>query len=455
MEYTAALIIIVICSTLSLFFISLEKDPFDRGFLIRLFLAAFGVRILFTFAFYAFGLVHIFGGADDTGWAVMWDRSRYWETSGPESMWEAVYGPAAPGNGGFQYFGAWFYHLLGMQSQLALACLNGCINSLTVLIIYKASREFFSHKASAFVAWVAVFLPSFLVWSALTVKEPWVIFFAIATFYAVYKLSTQLQNTLPLVTYTPLIILLIGLMYGFRFYAAGILIGGSLISLLCWRSQLPVRAAGFGLVVAILAFAILNSVGVIPINLAALTHNRLEELAAFRSAVSNPEVSGAASGVDLGYDTATPGGALLQLIVGTFYLMFSPLPWQIRSSNQLMALPDVFLWWWLIFVYMVPGVGYCWRRRPAVILSILGFLVPLMMFYAMMFANVGLVYRQRVQLMPFLFILAAAGYEKRQREIEASRQKRQGRLNGSMRHVVDSHNSNWSGPQSQFSTSEK
>jgi hypothetical protein len=301
-----------------------------------------------------------------------------------------------------------------MRSQMALACLNCLLNSLVVLVIYKASREFFEEKASKFVAWVAVFMPGFLIWSAMTVKETWLILFEISTFYMVWRMSRQ-RDLRAFISYGVVALLLVIITLSFRFYAAGFLVAGIVITLMCYRARRPLRAAGIGLLVTTALYMLLVAVNVIQFDLVSVTQARIDEIAVFRENISDPTQPGAGSAIEFDFDTTTLGGALMMLATGSAYLLLSPFPWQIRTASQVAALPDVILWWWLVFVLIIPGIGYAWRRNQAIVLSILAFGLPLFFFYAFMFGNVGLAYRQRAQLMPFLLVFAAAGQEKRLR----------------------------------------
>ena len=89
-----------------------------------------------------------------------------------------------------------------------------------------------------------------------------------------------------------------------------------------------------------------------------------------------------------------------------------PLSWQVDSLRQAATLPDVMAWWFLFFGYILPGIRYAWRRQ-SLSLSLLAYTLPLVLFYSLIFGNVGLAYRQRAQLMPFLLIFAAAGHYSR------------------------------------------
>ena len=415
---SAALIVLILCAALGGIGLNLVKDPQERALLTRLFFAALGVRALFTIAFYATGLVNMLGGADDTGWNTMWQDASMWHNYGPSGL-GVVYDPEViKGNNGWRFFGTYFYFFLNARSQMALAFFNCFANSVLVLVIYKSARLFFSSKACVFVSWVAVCMPGFLTWSALTVKEPWLILFEISTFYAIWRLSRE-RNPLLLLGFASLAIGLVALSLGFRFYVAGFLLIGIVMTLMsCWAYR-PVRAAGAGLGVVAVMFLGLNTMGLFQIDLASMTQSRVAELNTFRSNISDASQSGTNSGVTFEFDTSTATGALLMLGAGSVYLLLSPFPWQINSLGQLAALPDVLLWWWLVFVLIVPGIRHCWKHQQALLISVVAFVLPLFLFYAFIFGNVGLAYRQRAQLMPFFLVLAAAGYERREQQKRA------------------------------------
>ncbi len=393
----------------------LVSDGRERTFLMRLFWIAFGLRLLFTALFYFSGLVNTLGGADDTGWAVMWKVSQIWHDFGPDSLFTSVYGAEARRNRGWHFFGTYFYYFLGEPSQTALAVANCYANTILVLVIYKTARMFFSARACGFVAWIAAFMPSFLIWSALTVKETWLILFEISTFYLVWRFSRQ-RNPILAIGLAAAVGALMVLTLGFRFYVTGSLLVGFVITLMCCWSARPLRATGFGLLFLGLIYFSLTALGIFRYDLASLTQSRISELDTFRSNISDASKRGNNSAVEFDFDTSTPVGALSMLTVGSIYLLLSPFPWQITNVSQLATLPDLLLWWWLVFKFILPGIRYCWGRHQALILSLSSFVLPLLLFYAFIFGNVGLAYRQRAQLMPFMLILAAAGYEKRERE---------------------------------------
>ena len=412
---SAAVVLFIALGVATSLALQLVRDGRERAFLMRLFWFAFGLRFAFALIFYATGLVGVLGGADDTGWQGMWGLSQVWHSFGPDPL-STVYAPnVVKANPGWRYFGTWFYYFLGEGSQSALAVFNCFANTLVVLVTYKAARLFFSPRACGFVAWIAAILPGFLIWSALTVKESWLILFQISTFYVIWKFSRQ-RNPVVMMAQIAIIGGLMALTLGFRFYAVNSLAVGLVMTLFCCWSRWPGRAATFGILSLALLYFALAAVGYVRFDVASITSSRIAELDTFRTNISDATQSGTNSAVIFDFDTSTPTGVVLMLGAGSIYLLLSPFPWQINSFGQLAALPDVLLWWWLVFKFILPGIRYSWSRYQAMTISLAAFILPLFLFYAFIFGNVGLAYRQRAQLMPFMLIFGAAGYEMRERK---------------------------------------
>jgi hypothetical protein len=75
--------------------------------------------------------------------------------------------------------------------------------------------------------------------------------------------------------------------------------------------------------------------------------------------------------------------------------------------------PELVVWWWLVFMGLIPGLWHVCKTRLADAQPMLFFIVGLGLLYSMMFGNVGLIFRQRAQLLPWLLIIAIAGLEQR------------------------------------------
>ena len=80
---------------------------------------------------------------------------------------------------------------------------------------------------------------------------------------------------------------------------------------------------------------------------------------------------------------------------------------------MVLTIPELAVWYFLFFWGVLPGLWYAARNRLNDIQPLLVFICGLGLLYSLMFGNVGLVYRQRAQLLPWLFIFAAVGLEQR------------------------------------------
>ena len=399
----------------------------DRDNLIKIFLAAYILRILFTLLAYGLGIVNLLGGADDDGWRQSWWISRYWlgyETAPPNvasipgvrpplTFWEVVNGEYGH-NRGWHWVMANFFYLTEIRSQITVAFFNCFFNSLTACVIYRAARDFYSEKAALLAAGACVIFPGFLAWSALTMKEPWIICLEIAAFFFTLRAVRDRSLWMGAIAFATL-----ALTYSMRYYAGAIIVLAMVMTFLCFRSSRPrVTAARFGIALVFLIAAAF-ALELVKFDVVSMIQENLDVFTQFRDNVSgktqgNSGDFGTKTGVQFDYDPNTPFGMIMIIVTGATYLLLSPFPWAL-SGKQLLTLPDVAMWWALVFIYIIPGIRSMWRDQPALAIALTTYLVPLILLYSLIFGNIGLAYRQRAQLMPFFLVFAAAGYDERER----------------------------------------
>lgn len=390
------------------------SDARERRLALRLFVGAFLLRMCFGLLCYKTGLIAVLGGADDVIWRVSWAYSRTWmglstmqnATWVPDTFWEIYNATNIKRNTAYLFFSSYFYYVINTRSQMALAMVNCFLNAMTAVMIYLSARFFFPQRASYFAGIMAVVLPNFLIWSVLTIKEPALIFFEITVFYF-FILSMRKHNLFYALIAAACIFIAVGL----RFYVGYLLAVACLSMIFVLRSSAPRRAAFVSTVATFIILLLANALGLVRLNPVDIYFSQVEDFTRFRDNVATG--MGSTTGVRLDYDISTPVGAAMMVATGAAYLLLSPFPWQLGVGRQAVTLPDLLLWWYLVAFFIVPGIGYCWRNYPTLALSVGAFVLPLLLFYSLIFGNVGLAYRQRAQMMPFFLLLAAAGYEKR------------------------------------------
>jgi hypothetical protein len=93
---------------------------------------------------------------------------------------------------------------------------------------------------------------------------------------------------------------------------------------------------------------------------------------------------------------------------GIALVLFSPFPWQFNGLRPLLTLPEMIIWWGLTFAW-IRGMRYVLATRRAELTPIVTFAVIVTLAYSLIHGNVGVAFRQRSQIMIFLFLLAALG----------------------------------------------
>ena len=293
---------------------------------------------------------------------------------------------------------------------MVAAVLNNFIGAMTVILVYRVTRSIFSEWTAERAAWWCCFMPSLVIWSAQTVKEPTVIFLETAALYACIHLQSRSFR----VRHFWLLCFCLLFLVTFRFYAAYLAIVAVVVSL----AMPNLRKINFSTVTAgligVIVVAMLYSSGALIQNETMLEKFDLKTAQKFRADISQ----GSGSGVTMDVNLETPGGFVYGVGVGAAYLLLAPFPWQWGGGSMrlLLTLPELLVWWYLFFKFVIPGLKKAIKERFFDILSVLILLGGLLMLYSVMFGNVGLAYRQRAQLLPWMLIFAAVGMEMHERK---------------------------------------
>jgi hypothetical protein len=384
---------------------------------IQLFLCALVVRFAASIVVYEMGLVKVLGDDDSSGWihglalSSGWDRQRLDLLSLPE-IWGAAYDNQ---HMGFQYLAGLFFFTTGASARMPLAAMNCFFGALTVVLVYRTAISLFSRWTAVRSGWVACFFPSLIIWSAQTLKEPVIIFLEAVALYACVNIKLSGFS----VKYVLICAAAIVLLPPFRFYAAYLAGAVAITALLIPRigarigkSKSSFKTAVAAIAVAALIAPLAVSSGYLARNEAVLERfTQVKEIERFKYNVA----TGYGSGVESGYDLSSPTGLAMAIGVGGAHLLLAPFPWQLggASLRMLLTTPELVVWWWLIIMGLIPGLWHVCKTRLAGAQPMLLFILGLGLLYSMMFGNVGLIFRQRAQLLPWLLIIAIAGLERR------------------------------------------
>ncbi|HEY6403035.1 MAG TPA: hypothetical protein VI479_16570 [Blastocatellia bacterium] len=410
-DLLGGIIFLVGFAMLGSFLLTFTRKHYQTRFeQVKLFLCALGVRFAASVVVYELGLVKVLGDEDASGWsygaflADGWNRRGLGLLSLPE-MWAETYEKHQMG---FHYLAGLFSFVTGFSARLPIAAMNCFFGALTVTLIYRTAILLFSRWTAVRAGWMACFFPSLIIWSAQTLKEPVVIFLESLALYACVNLKIEGFS----VKYILICLTAIVLLPPFRFYAAYLTALVAILALALPRLSKGKSSVHSGLIVASLIGALVVSSGYLARNEASVERfTQLKEVARFKSNVAK----GYGSGVENKYDLNTASGLSMAFAVGGAHLLLAPFPWQLGggSLRMLLTTPEMVVWWWLVLVGLIPGLWHICKTRLADAQPMLFFILGLGLLYSMMFGNVGLIFRQRAQLLPWLLIIAVFGMEQR------------------------------------------
>ncbi|MFN0084193.1 MAG: hypothetical protein ACKVX9_02290 [Blastocatellia bacterium] len=377
----------------------------------KLFLVALGTRFAVSIIVYEFGMVAVFGDEDSSGWfsgiLLMKDWQRH--HLGLLDLPTVLLGAYDGQHRGYGYLTGLLFYLTDSPARLPAAAMNCFFGAMTVVFVYRIAITLFSRWSAVRAGWLACFFPSLIIWSAQTLKEPIVIFLETVALYA----CIQLKRSGFSIRYVLLCVAAIALLPPFRFYAAYLAIGAAMLALAIPRLRGTASSIKSAIGIAVLVVPLAVSTGFLARNEAQFEkYTQVKQIENFRASIA----SGSGSGVENRYDLNTPSGLILGTLVGAAHLMLAPFPWQLGGGSLRMALttPELLIWWWLFFVGLVPGFYYVFRSKFSESQPMIFFIAGLGLLYSMMFGNVGLIFRQRAQLLPWLLVIAVVGIEQRE-----------------------------------------
>jgi hypothetical protein len=301
------------------------------------------------------------------------------------------------------------FFMTGMPSRLLAASLSAFCGAMSVVCTYRIGRSVFSEWVAVRAAWSLCFFPSMIIWSAQTIKEPLVIMLEAFALYGCLRLKSSGIS----LKYIPLTIISIFFIYHCRFYAAYITFASIMMALSLPRIKNPRASMGAALAgIAILLIIILASSS----SRAVSSHYEsfdLKYVEHFRSAAATGQ--GSSSGIQSHFDLHSPQGFLMVLAFGAAHLFLAPFPWQLggASLRMVLTLPEMLVWWWLFCAGVVSGLVNAVRYRLGEIQPLLFFVIALSLLYSLLFGNIGLVFRQRAQILPCLLLFGMYGLERK------------------------------------------
>jgi 4-amino-4-deoxy-L-arabinose transferase-like glycosyltransferase len=298
------------------------------------------------------------------------------------------------------YVVAAVYEVLG-ANMYAIQLINASVGASTSIVVYYVAHSLFNNtRVAKLAALLVAFFPSLILWSSQALKDALIILALSLCILATLRLMEKITVPYILVLGVCLAALLSLRFYIFYMMAAAV--GGSFII-----GMKSADARSF-----VQRFVAIGVIGMAftwfgVIRFAATQFERYGNLQMIQMSRMD-QARNAESGFGKDVDVGTTEGALTVIPIGLVYLLFAPFPWQLVSTRQSIALPEMLIWW-TVFPLLVLGWWYALKHRLRQAAPIVLFTTMLTIAYAVFQGNVGTAYRQRSQLLVFYFIFVAVG----------------------------------------------
>ena len=392
MDYLIPFLVIGIASAAA-FQIATTGLP-HRNQILRVVAVAFAIRIGLCLTFYAFPQTRIFH-EDAVGYERIGMRiAAYWHGDGPYWPLDTV------SNYGYFYWNAVLYYLFG-NYRLHASFANALIGCLTAIVLYRVSCRFFVEWVGRRAFYFALFFPSMIMWSSIAVKDTVMMFLLVLCMNSALRLKDRVSVKHALIVTGCLLAILTIRFYMFYMTALAIALSLTLFS----GRRIGGNLANQLVLIGALALAFLF-LGLRQEAAEEVTQFNLERVASVRAALASTANSGWIGEADV----SSPTKAIAFIPYGIALLLFSPFPWQFNGLRPLLALPEMIVWWSLTMAW-IRGFRYLFRSGRNELMPVLVFTIILTFAYSIVHGNVGIAFRQRSQIMIFLFLLAAVGQQ--------------------------------------------
>lgn len=292
------------------------------------------------------------------------------------------------------------YAIFG-QSVFVAQSFCAVFGALTAPLVYFCAEQIFNNKKVAKVSSMAIAVfPSFVIWSSQLLKDGLIVFLLVCTMVLVLQLQKKLNYL-----YIVLLVFAVFGVYVMRFYIFYML-AISVVGSFFIGSGTTVKTMSRNIVIVMILGIALTYLGIL--RSASENFETYTDLQKIQLSRQDLAVS-AESGFGEDVDVSTFGGLIAAIPIGLVYLMFSPFPWEATKLSQIMVLPETLIWWGLIPI-MISGLAYTVRHRFRAAIPIIIFSLMLTLSYSIFQGNVGMLYRQRIQIQVFLFMFISVGW---------------------------------------------
>jgi 4-amino-4-deoxy-L-arabinose transferase-like glycosyltransferase len=364
----------------------------ERSWLVTLLTTALLLRVGLAILFATFQELRVFhadaGGYEDTGLYL----ASAWRGEVPALIMPTV-------NWGYQLLAGVICFVFG-RYRVNVSLVNAVLGTMLALLVYDLAKKLFHHVVARRAALFVAVMPSMVLWGSMALKDLPVTFCIVVSLSSCVDLKQKLTPSAFLGTILPILAI-----YPMRFYIVYFVVFAIVVSLILDRSLNRLTGVYRQILVLVVFAGLFLLLGMADqAESDASQYVSLEMVSRYRRGMAESANSGFYADVDI----SRPDSALMYLPVGLAHLLLAPFPWQMTSLGPLIAAPET-IFWWTIFPATIRGIVFSIRNRFSASLPLLAFTATLTLAYSLTQGNVGAAFRQRAQILVFLFIFSAVG----------------------------------------------
>lgn len=292
------------------------------------------------------------------------------------------------------------------ETLIAGSLYSAFMAALSVLMIYKMAQDLLPEEKKSVAidaAILAIFFPSYIMFTSVMLKEATVIFLSYSMLYIFYRyIMSKKQH------YLGILVGGLFVLATFRVYAAGIVLfacaAGYLIYVI--RSRGAKNSVQALIVLSVLVIIVLvfgkKYLG-IEFIMKVLDVENIQDL-------RTQHYGAASTFFEIG-DLSTPTGILKAIPLGLCYMLLSPFPWQWIGGTDIVEkalAPDMIIYY-IIFPSVLLGFYRVHKQKPLLGIILVVYFFTVALPYSILIGNFGTIYRLRMQLLPTMFVMAVLG----------------------------------------------
>jgi len=422
--YLFAINVFVISFLLVIFLIQTRANPDHKKFLITIFTTGFLLRVILSIVLYLVSLgfrysdlkVGFQGFFVGDGWGYyhnglmlkyLWDKGAFFSMNDFRVFFSLSKTVSA-----YDYFNGGVIWLMG-ESPFVFFFLNSLLGAVSVLLVYLIALQLTGEKFARYSAILYCFWPSLVLWSTQNLKEPvcdFAIYLGLLSLlvllqrFSLWYILCSIISCYALMHIRPTMGVVMVLLF-FIFYL-----------ILFIREKYKLLLACMAILIFMIAFPTIKEyfLNYTKYMFSSSDTNFNMEFLLERLNLYRYWRTERGSAILPGLQFTNLAGVLLFIPYGFVIVFLMPFPWQIGSALQVMAIPEMFVWY-VMLPAAIRGIITCYKKNWDKVVLVLSYMFLMGIILGLVESNLGTLFRHRSSIFGLCLVFAGIGIHLRKK----------------------------------------